>query len=163
MPGRPLNNALLKAFGKWTRHGATAESTHKGTLNLQVPRALAEAGPQRGPEQVRDFLPRPKLPGNAYVSGAMVDDLLPAARKMLTSIFGAKADAAKPRSSLSLPVLLSRSHLTTHVREATGGDRYKLADNLFIPGDSSTRATMCMQGDQNNTQDNKQKNDGGTG
>src|SRR3569833_102893 len=147
MPGRPLNNALLKAFGKWTRHGATAESTHKGTLNLQVPRALAEAGPQRGPEQVRDFLPRPKLPGNAYVSGAMVDDLLPAARKMLTSIFGAKADDAKTRSSLSLPVLLSRSHLTNHVREATGGDRYKLADNLFIPGDSSTRATMWLEGD----------------
>ncbi|GLY83558.1 toxin glutamine deamidase domain-containing protein [Actinoallomurus iriomotensis] len=172
MPGRPLNNLLLKSFGKWTRHGRTSQAVAHGTLNLQVPRALAEAGRQQGPEQVRNIVPLPKLPGNAYVTGAMVDDLLPAGRKMLGGLFGprwyekalgARANDPKTRSSLSLPVLLSRSHLTNHVREATGGDRYKLADNLFIPGDSSERATMWMQGDLFDAQVVGRMSDGGTG
>ncbi|MFB9835384.1 WXG100-like domain-containing protein, partial [Actinoallomurus acaciae] len=172
MPGRPLNNLLLKSFGKWTRHGRTSEVVARGTLNLQVPRALAEAGRQHGPEQVRDIVPLPKLPGNAYVTGAMIDDLLPAGRKMLGEMFGprwyekalgARANDPKTRSSLSLPVLLSRSHLTNHVREATGGDRYKLADDLFIPGDSSERARVWMQGDLFDAQVVGRMSDGGTG
>ncbi|MEV0405999.1 hypothetical protein [Actinoallomurus sp. NPDC050550] len=172
MPGRPLNNVLMSVFKKWTRHGATAGDTIEGTLDLQVPRALAEAGTRRGPAQVRNVIPLPKLPGNAYVTGAMIDDAFPAARRMLGEMFGprwyekalgAKANDPKTRSSLSLPVLLSRSHLTNHLREATGGHRYKLADNLFIPGSSSERATMWLQGNFFDVQVVGRMSDGGTG
>ena len=156
MPGRPLNNLLMTGFKRWTGHGRTAEISVGGSLNLQVPRNLAEAGRLRGPAQVRDLVPLPKLPGNAYISGVILDDALPVARELLGRLFGprwyekalgARANDPNTRSSLSLPVLMSRSHLTNHVREATGGDRYKLADNLFIPGDSSERATMWLEGD----------------
>jgi hypothetical protein len=93
----------------------------------------------------------------------MIDEALPAARKLLGQVFGPHANDPDTRSSLSLPVLLSRSHLTNHVREATGGDRYKLADNLFIPGDSRERATLWLQGDLFDVEVVGRMGDGGTG
>jgi hypothetical protein len=172
MSGRPLNNLLLSGLDKWTRHSAVAQTTVAGTLDLEVPHALAEAGTLRGPEGVRDYIPLGKLPGNAYVTGVVLDDLLPAARKMLGGMFGphwyekalgAKANDPKTRSSLSLPTLLSRSHLTNHLRNGIGGGRYELAENLFIPGHSSERATMWLQGDLFDAQVIGPMADGGTG
>ncbi|GAB2847483.1 hypothetical protein GCM10027176_58870 [Actinoallomurus bryophytorum] len=154
MPGRPLNNLLMSGFQRWTLAGLSQSEEFDGTLNLQVPRALAEAGQIRGPAPLRDLRPAPKLPHNAYVTGLNID-LLPTGRSLLDELFGprwyermlgARANDENTRSSLSLPVLLSRSHLTNHVREAVGGGRYKLADNLFIPGDSTSRATMWLDG-----------------
>ncbi|MFB9831720.1 hypothetical protein [Actinoallomurus acaciae] len=172
MPGRALNNLLTSRFDQWTRHSAEAEATASGTLNLEVPHALAEAGLIRGPEPARDLVPLPKLPGNAYVTGVVLDGLLPVSRTMLGSMFGpawyekalgARANDPKTRSSLSLPVLLSRSHLTNHIRAATGGDRYKLADELFIPGNSTERAALWLQGDLFDAQVIGRMTDGGTG
>ncbi|MEV5755148.1 hypothetical protein AB0L00_45780, partial [Actinoallomurus sp. NPDC052308] len=72
MSGRPLNNLLLSGLDKWTRHGAVARTTVAGTLDLEVPHALAEAGTLRGPENVRDLIPLGRLPGNAYVTGVVL-------------------------------------------------------------------------------------------
>ena len=68
MPGRPLNNWLMKKFGNWTGYGASRDRSVRGTIELQVPRALAEAGVIHGPAPLRDFHPTPKLPRNAYVA-----------------------------------------------------------------------------------------------
>lgn len=157
MQGRPLNNFLISGFKSWTNAvGNPARNTVQGTLNLQVPHALAEAGQIRGPAPLRNLQPLPKLPGNAYVTGAMLDHALPAATKLLQKVFspnafkralGFRVDDPNARSSLSLSVLMSRTHMTNHIREATGGDRYKLAENITLPGHSNWRATMWMSGD----------------
>ncbi|MFB9831101.1 scabin-related ADP-ribosyltransferase [Actinoallomurus acaciae] len=172
MSGRPLNNLLLKGFNKWTRHSATSDITVPGTLNLQIPHALAEAGNLRGPEQLRNLLPLPKMPGNAAFIGVVMDGLYPAARKLLDgllgpgwaqSALGTKKGDPNLRSSLSLPTLLSRSHLTNHVRETIGGSRYTLPEGMIVGGDSSERANLWVQGEVYDAQVLMRMSDGGTG
>jgi hypothetical protein len=156
MSGRPLNNLLLRGFKEATGFGRTAHDTFDGTLGLQIPHALAEAGTIFGPNPVRDLLPLPKLPGNVFVSGVIVSGVRRIGDGMLTELFGpsryekalgADATDTDVLKSLSLPVLLSRSHLANHVREATGGDRYEFPEDLFVAGESGDRAKMWLQGD----------------
>ncbi|HXA59326.1 MAG TPA: hypothetical protein VNW94_09215, partial [Streptosporangiaceae bacterium] len=164
MSGRPLNNLLQKAFDRWTRHSATSTVTAPGSLVIQMPRALAEAGRLRGPEPLPDLTPLPELPGNASIIGAIMDDALPIGVDLLRRMFppstvekllGAKAAHPGTRSSLSLPVLLSRLHLVNHLRTAAtnrqrvedGEPPHTLAENLFIPGHSEQRATLWLEGD----------------
>ncbi|GAB3976053.1 hypothetical protein GCM10029978_061810 [Actinoallomurus acanthiterrae] len=156
MSGRPLDNLLLGGLDRWTRHSATARTTADGTLDIQLPHALAEAGTLHGPEQVRNLLPLPKLNRNLAVVGMTADGLLPAARKLLDTLLGPRwyekalgAEAGDPgvRSFQSLPFLLSRSHLVNHVLEATGGGEYRLPPDLFRAGDSDLRAAMSLRGE----------------
>ncbi|WP_378207817.1 hypothetical protein, partial [Actinoallomurus acaciae] len=156
MSGRPLNNLLMTAFDKLAHRGRTAQETVPGRLEIQVPRAIAEGGVARGPATRRDLAPLPKLPGNAFVAGTMIDDALPIAQKMLAQVFepgavarmfGAKAADPEKESSRSLPVLLSRLHLTNHLRDATGGDTYQVAKGLIMPGDADVRADLYLRGE----------------
>ncbi|MFI1400899.1 toxin glutamine deamidase domain-containing protein [Streptomyces sp. NPDC020681] len=147
MAGRPLNNMLTG----WYRQQSQLDEEHTvsepGTLLIQVPRGLAESRPFAGPAPARDVTPLPPLPGDSYVTGVLLDDAVPAGRRLLADMFGAQADSSTMRSSLVLATLLSRSHLTNHLNEATAGKRYQLADNVFIPGHSSDRATLWLRGD----------------
>ncbi|MGH3382434.1 MAG: hypothetical protein ACRDP6_47665, partial [Actinoallomurus sp.] len=172
MSGRPLNNVLLTGFKGLTGHGRSRGATFEGTLDIQVPHALAEAGSLHGPEGLRDVLPLPKLPGNAFVTGVLADDLPAVANAMMAKMFGPKwyekvlgAKRGDPNalSSLSLPMLLSRPHLANHLREATGGERYEFPQDLFVEGDSSERAKMWLEGDLFDTQVIGRMADGGTG
>jgi hypothetical protein len=147
MAGRPLNNVLAD----WHRQRSKVAGEHtmqaKGTLTLQVPRGLAEAKPFAGAANVRSLVPLPALPGDGYITGVLLDDAVPVGRRLLAEMFGSRADDADFRSSLVLPTLLSRSHLTNHLIEATAGRRFKLADHVFLPGHSSDRATLWLTGD----------------
>jgi hypothetical protein len=155
MSGRPLNNLLLTMFDGLTHHGRTASVTVPGKLVLQVPRGITESGVSHGPSNQRNLVPLPKLPGNSFIAGTLLDDTLPIAQKMLAKVFkpslvekafGAKTGDRGTRSSLSLPVLTSRLHLTNHLREATGGDTYTVAEGLVLPGSSDTRADLHLKG-----------------
>lgn len=162
MSGRPLNNLLQRTFDRLTRHSATSTVTAPGSLVIQLPRTLAEAGRMRGPEQPPDLTPLPELPG--AITGAILDDALPIGLDLLRRMFppstmekllGATAEDPRTRSSLSLPTLLSRLHLINHLRPAatnqrraeTGQAPHTLAENLFIPGHSEHRATLWLEGD----------------
>ncbi|MGI5230635.1 hypothetical protein [Actinoallomurus sp. CA-142502] len=155
MPHRPLNNLLDKSFDGWTRHSATSTVTVDGTLELQLPRTLAESGAADTVHPRPDLTPLPELPGNAFVTGVVFDDTVRIGRDLLARVFppsvigrlfGARAGDPDTRSSLSLPVLLSRMHLAGHLREATGGNTYKMSDDIFDPGDDGKRATMWLKG-----------------
>ncbi|MCO6005344.1 hypothetical protein NE236_10140 [Actinoallomurus purpureus] len=153
MSGRPLNNLLQRKFNRMTWHNRTSEVTVPGRLEIQVPRAIAEAGVIRGPSARRDLAALPKLPGNGFIAGTMIDDALPIAQKMLAQVFKPGAVARmfgaggpKEESSRSLPILLSRLHLTNHLAEATGGSTYQVAEGLHMPGDADTRADLFLEG-----------------
>ncbi|MCO5991694.1 winged helix-turn-helix domain-containing protein, partial [Actinoallomurus spadix] len=156
MPHRPLNNLLNKAFDGWTHHSATKTATIDGTLEIQLPRALAESGSTDTAHPRPNFTPLPKLPEDAVITGVVFDDTVRIGRDLLARIFppgwfskllGERPGDPDLRSSLSMPTLLSRMHLAGHLRDATGGDTYKLGDNIFRPGSDRKRATLSLKGD----------------
>ncbi|MEB3960114.1 hypothetical protein OKJ48_07610 [Streptomyces kunmingensis] len=148
MAGRPLNNLLAGWYraGEPTRSAVNRTSV-SGLLDLQVPRGLAEFLPEYGPSLPRDLRPLPPLPGDAYVTGTMLDDGLPAAMKLMRQLFGPEADGAVTRTSQTLRQLMGRAHQTNHILQASAGNRYLLTDKLHVPGRSSTRARLYMRGD----------------
>lgn len=148
MAGRPLNN-LLARFSRVLSTGrpTTGTTTASGVLDLQVPRGLAEFHPLYGPRTDRDLRPLPPLPGDAYVTGVLLDDALPAALRLMTRLFGPDADGVRVRTSLTVRQLMSRGHLTNHLLPATAGGRHLLTDTLFVPGHSSRRARLYLEGD----------------
>ncbi|MFH8357179.1 hypothetical protein ACH4C2_33795 [Streptomyces sp. NPDC018057] len=148
MARRPLNNfaeALLHRDDPYEGEGSG--ETVKGVVHLKVPRGLAEHRPLSGPSSRPDPRPLPELPGDAYVSGALVDDALPAARELLTRMFGAKANGATTRTALPLSQLFSRVQMTNHIRDAVAGKTDLLDGNLFVPGRSNERARLRLTGD----------------
>ncbi len=148
MTGRPVNNWFMRLFDYWTHHSATSSTIVRGDLELEVPKAIAEAGVSRGPEGPRHFVPLPKLPGNSWIAGTLLGDALKSARALLNRVFGRDADNVRTaRSTLSLPVRFAPTHMRNNVRDMAGGGRFKLAEGLFIPGHSSDRATLWMSGD----------------
>ncbi|MFD9124535.1 hypothetical protein [Kitasatospora sp. NPDC059571] len=144
---RPVNSQLASWYRTLSGHDQPVRHVHDGDLVLKIPRGIAETRPLQQAAPIPDLSPIPALPGDAYVTAAMFDDALPVARKLLADMFGPKADHPAFRSNLSLSVLLSRGHLTNHLYEAIGGRRYKLAENLFLPGHSSDRASLWLTGD----------------
>ncbi|MEU7289606.1 hypothetical protein AB0A81_30745 [Streptomyces flaveolus] len=148
MGGRPLNDFLAGLYRGLDGHrSAENTATVHGTLQLQIPRSVGEFEPLPGAELPRDLRPLPPLPGDAYVTGALLDDALPAARKLLKQVFGREASGQNTRTSLSISQLFTRTQLANHLLEATAGRRYLLADGIFIPGRSSRRARLWMTGD----------------
>ena len=124
-----------------------------GTTSVRkIPKSIAEAAPLYGPANVPDLSPMPSLPADAFVSTALLDDLLPAGERLMRQLFGPQADTATFRSSLSLPMLLGRDHLENHLPKAIAGRRHTLAENLIVPGHSSTRATFVLSGDLHDLQ-----------
>jgi hypothetical protein len=61
MSGRPLNNLLLTAFKRIGNDKYDHSLHFDGTMDIQVPHALAESGTLFGPRQVRNVLPLPKV------------------------------------------------------------------------------------------------------
>ncbi|GAA4509200.1 hypothetical protein GCM10023191_070070 [Actinoallomurus oryzae] len=156
MPHRPLNNLLNRTFDGWTHHSATRTATIDGTLEIQLPRALAESGAADTAHPRPNLTPLPKLPEDAVITGVVFDDTVRIGRDLLARMFppgwfskllGERPGDPDLRSSLSMPTLLSRMHLAGHLRDATGGDTYKLGDNIFRPGADRSRATLSLKGD----------------
>lgn len=148
MAGRPLNNFAVHLYrGLDKDRSATHTSSVKGTLETQVPRGLAELEAGIGPRRPHGLRPLPSLPGDAAVVGTMLDDALPAARKLLQEMFGPKADGTTTRTATTIGELFSRTQMTNHITEAVAGNSYLLTDTLFIPGHSAKRARMWLKGD----------------
>ncbi|MCW2863418.1 MAG: hypothetical protein JWP48_5126, partial [Actinoallomurus sp.] len=147
MSGRPLNNALLHWFERWTHHNAQATETVAGRLELQVPRAIAEAGVLRGPAPLRHLTPLPELPHNVYILGTLFGDAYQIAREMADDIFGREHGSTTVTHLNSLATRLRPTHVRNHLWEATAGGGYTLAEGIFMPGHSSHRATMGLKGD----------------
>ncbi|WP_176930307.1 hypothetical protein [Actinacidiphila guanduensis] len=159
MAHRPLNELAIGAFRAARGLGEPGIARARGITRLQLPGALVDATPhpradplatladppsaaagsshRPAPTFDRDLRRLPKLPGDAYVAGVVVDDALPAARRMLRQAFGSAADAERYRGSPSLPVLLSRTHLANVLGRMGPQDRVLLAEHLFVPGRSS--------------------------
>ncbi|MGW0297158.1 hypothetical protein ACWDYK_10640 [Streptomyces anthocyanicus] len=146
--GRPLNSYLLGLYRSLDAHRSMGSSIEvPGVLVLQIPRGLAEHKKVFGPQLPRDPRPLPELPGDAYVTGTMLDDALPVGRKLLARMFGPKADGATTRTALTIGELLGRTQMNNHLRDAVAGKRDLLTDLLFVPGRSRRRARLWLRGD----------------
>ncbi|MBZ9639546.1 hypothetical protein [Streptomyces sp. PSKA30] len=149
MAGRPLNAILTGWYRSMDRaRSAVHTISAPGTLELQIPRGLAESPPPApGASPPRDLRPLPALPGDAYVTGVVFEDARPAGEKLLRQLFGKKAADPGTETSQVLRQMLGRTHLTNHLHEASAGRRYLLADHVFLPGDSRTSASLWLTGD----------------
>lgn len=87
MPHRPLNNLLNKTFDGWTHHSATRTATIDGTLEIQLPRALAESGSADTAHPRPNLTPLPKLPEDAVITGVVFDDTVRIGRDLLARMF----------------------------------------------------------------------------
>ncbi|WP_246835567.1 hypothetical protein, partial [Micromonospora sp. MH33] len=148
-----LNNAA-----DWTLHHAPAGFAdsislapvepvltrhYEGRIDFKVPRGLAEATPVPRSPQL-DLRALPSLPGDAYVSGALVDDLYPAARHLMGNVLGPQANAPLYRGSVALDGLLSRLNVDNHLSEGLDDGGYLLGSHLFVAGASNNRVAMRM-------------------
>ena len=147
MAGRGINNQLAGLVRRRAGDPAAVQEIHGGEVVLKLPRGLTEAAPLHGPQPLTDLSPLPELPADGLVAAALLDDLLPAANRLMRAVFGPEADTRQYRTSLSLPMLLSRSHLGNHLLKALGGKTHVLANDLFLPGYSSDRAKLSLTGD----------------
>ncbi|MFB7599906.1 hypothetical protein [Streptomyces sp. NPDC056160] len=148
MARRPLNNFVTALLHHDDPVGPEGSGeTVPGVLELQIPRGLAEHKPFFGPRPAPDLRPLPELPNDAYISGAMVDDALPAVRELLVRMFGKNADGLTTRTALPVSQLFSRTQIGNHLRDAVVGKRDLLDANLFVPGDSRRRARLWLTGD----------------
>ncbi|MEV0128432.1 toxin glutamine deamidase domain-containing protein [Dactylosporangium sp. NPDC050688] len=119
-------------------------------LDFKIPRGLAEAplkdltrkddDPLAG-----DLRPLPPLPGDVYVSGALVDDLFPAGRKLMAGLLTSNADSDTYRGSVALPGLLSRLNVDNHLPDMLVPEGYSLASHLFAAGASNSRVAMRLR------------------
>ncbi|ASW55411.1 hypothetical protein [Plantactinospora sp. KBS50] len=147
MAGRPLNNAVLALGDRAFRRTRAVVREGDGVLSLKIPRAISEASPFSGPAPLPNMFPVPGLPGDTYVTAAFLDGALPAAERVLRALLGPQADSAEFRTSLSLPMLLTRNQLANHLPRAIGGRKLTLAENLIVPGHSSDRVTLTLAGE----------------
>ncbi|SCL29314.1 hypothetical protein GA0074692_2703 [Micromonospora pallida] len=116
---------------------------YEGRIDFKVPRGLAEATPVPRSPQL-DLRALPALPGDAYVSAALVDDLYPAARHLMGNVLGPQANAPMYRGSVALDGLLSRLNVDNHLSEGLGDGGYLLGSHLFVAGSSNNRVAMRM-------------------
>ncbi|MGW7673039.1 hypothetical protein ACWGJX_38995 [Streptomyces sp. NPDC054775] len=137
MPNRPLNRLFVELFRSARRLERQSVVTAEGVTRLHLPTGLAEFKARTGPHGPRDLRPLPKLPGDAYVTGVQLDEALPAARRLLGEIFGPGELAQKMRGSNSLPVLLSRTHLSNLLGRIGPTGTAVLAKHLFQAGSSA--------------------------
>ncbi|OZV76605.1 hypothetical protein CA850_26380, partial [Micromonospora echinospora] len=116
---------------------------YEGRIDFKVPRGLAEATPVPRSPQL-DLRALPSLPGDAYVSAALVDDLYPAARHLMGKVLGPQANAPLYRGSVALDGLLSRLNVDNHLSEGLDDGGYLLGSHLFVAGSSNNRVAMRM-------------------
>ncbi|MEW2426360.1 hypothetical protein AB0911_38755, partial [Streptomyces nigra] len=168
MGGRPLNDYLADGFRNLRSLSAPLTTSVPGTLELQIPRSIAEMKPLLGPQPLRTPAPLPKLPGDCAIVAVQMDGLLPAAQQLLARalshdddartdlsaigqlvarVFSSQGKTRARQGSATLEVVLSRSHLASHLRDSTGGTRITLANDLFLPGKSSERVKLTLTGE----------------
>jgi hypothetical protein len=168
MAGRWLTNILTNGFSALHTSPAVDDVEETGTLSIQVNRADAEAGQLRGPHPVRHLVAlNSMVPQDAFVGGVLLDDALPAARHLMARVLS-RHDGRGPytpigmrryrwkwlnfghstrrHTELSLPTLLSRSHLKNILPEASVKNGTVVGENLFIPGHSNRRVKLEMHG-----------------
>ncbi|MFD9698109.1 hypothetical protein [Lentzea sp. NPDC059081] len=150
MNGMSVNNFLLHhgpgASLRPDHPDAALVKSVPGTLDLQVPRSIAESRRIIGPSRPA-FLKVHPLLGDTAVVGALLDDIVPAQRAVMRTMFGATGDTTNAHVSLNPSVLLSRTHINAHLHEAVGGRRYQIAENLIVPGRPGERASLWLVGD----------------
>ncbi|MFE1520640.1 hypothetical protein ACFW9I_28035 [[Kitasatospora] papulosa] len=147
MGGRPLNDALTNQYRNVTGQADPITISQPGTLEIQIPQSIAEAKPFAGPRLLHSPRPLPQLPKDSAVTGVLMDDLLPAGQDLLSKVFERNEGRGDTtRGNASLEVLLSRSQLKSHLAKSTQG-KLKLADNLFMPGDSDRSVTLWLHGE----------------
>lgn len=148
LAGRPINNLLTGWYR--SRDSVRAEvntASVAGKLVIRVPRGLAEFRAVSGPRPERDLRPLPPLPGDAFVAGALLDEGLPAAQKLLRKLFGEHADSEVMLTGHALPQFMGRFQTSNHILEAAAGKRYLITENLHVPGKEYRRARLYMAGD----------------
>ncbi|MFF9490335.1 hypothetical protein [Streptomyces sp. NPDC014676] len=148
LAGRPVNNLLTSWYRSRDAFRSEVNTASvAGKLVIRVPRGLAEFRAVSGPRPERDLRPLPPLPGDAFVAGALLDEGLPAARKLLRELFGTRMNSAVVHTGHALPQFMGRFQMSNHVLEATAGKRYLITENLHVPGKEYTRARLYMTGD----------------
>ncbi|WP_207915312.1 hypothetical protein [Micromonospora sp. 15K316] len=147
MPNRPVNNLLTDVYRHMTGRNEPVRRTFDGELVLKLPHSIAEA--RRLPRSLDegDLKPLTRLPGDKYIVSARLDDALTVGWDLLGRMFGTEANDATFRSAVTLQPLLSPSHLSNFLHKAVAGRRHKLADDIFLPGHSRTRASLYLVGD----------------
>ncbi|MGW0999650.1 hypothetical protein ACWD5V_41570 [Streptomyces sp. NPDC002523] len=151
LPNRPLNELAVGAFRTMRGLGGAHTVQSEGTTLLHLPAGIARFAPdptQSGPSSPsapRDFGALPRLPGDAAVQGVVLDDALPAARRLMARVFGHGENPARYRGSLALPTLMMRSHLTNVLGRVGPNERVRLAAHLFQPGRSSHGVELYLR------------------
>ncbi|MFG2884042.1 hypothetical protein ACGFYV_17390 [Streptomyces sp. NPDC048297] len=151
LPNRPLNELAVGAFRTMRGLGGTRTVQSEGTTLLHLPAGIARfephsthSGPST-PSVPRDFGALPRLPGDAAVQGVVLDDALPAARRLMARVFGHGENPARYRGSLALPTLMMRSHLTNLLGRVGPNERVRLAAHLFQPGRSAHGVELYLR------------------
>lgn len=165
--GRPLRNTLAWLRQAWSSRDGVPMRQHltdraDGTITLRLPKGLTEARPPIGPQPRTDLTRIPALPGDAYVSAAVLDDGLAAFDEVMTAAVGSRP--AEPqrripwhrrlfgrspirRDSALGATLFSRFHQAAAINASLTPDGFLLATNVFQPGRPSKRADIRMNGE----------------
>ncbi|MEU0547347.1 hypothetical protein [Micromonospora sp. NPDC005979] len=163
MPNRPLSNLLVHGVRPFTGQSASVRREHQGELVLKLPRSVAEARRLPRTLDTSDLRALPKLPPGAYIHSVFLEDGLAAGWGLLGRMFGPEANDVTFRSSVTLPTLFSRSHLSNFLRKAVAGRRHHLAEDIFLPGHSRTRASLYLVGNLHHLEVLEQLEGTGTG
>ncbi|MET8525253.1 hypothetical protein [Micromonospora sp. NPDC005172] len=163
MPNRPLSNLLLRGARPFTGQSAPLRREHQGELVLKLPHSVAEARRLSRLFDRSDLRALPKLPPGTYIHSVFLADALAAGWGLLGRMFGPEANDVTFRSSVTLPALLSPGHLSNFLHQAVAGQRHTLTDDMFLPGHSSTRASLHLVGDLHHIEVLFQLDGSGTG
>ncbi|MFD0785430.1 hypothetical protein ACFQZ8_16095, partial [Micromonospora azadirachtae] len=147
MANRPISNVLTDVYRHVTGRDEPVRRSFDGELVLKLPHSIAEARRLPGSLDESDLRPLTRLPGDKYIVSARLDDALTVGWDLLGRMFGTEANDATFRSAITLQPLLSPSHLSNFLHKAVAGGRHKLADDIFLPGHSGTRASLYLVGD----------------
>ncbi|MGC4856317.1 hypothetical protein ACLQ24_23785 [Micromonospora sp. DT4] len=147
MPNRGFSNLLMHGVRPRTGQSTPVRREREGELVLKLPHSVAEARRLSRRFDKSDLRALPKLPPGAYIHTVFLEDALAAGWGLLGRMFGPEANDSTFRSSVTLPTLLSRSHLSNFLRRAVAGQRNTLTDDMFLPGRSRTRASLHLVGD----------------
>ncbi|MEU5785815.1 hypothetical protein [Micromonospora lupini] len=147
MPNRPLSNLLMHGVRPRTGESAPLRREREGELVLKLPHSVAEARRLSRLFDRSDLRALPKLPPGTYIHTVFLEDALAAGWGLLGRMFGPEANDSTFRSSVTLPALLSPGHLSNFLHRAVAGRRHTLAEDMFLPGHSRTRASLHLVGD----------------
>ncbi|MEO3770643.1 hypothetical protein [Micromonospora sp. B9E7] len=163
MPNRGFFNLLMHGVRPLTGQSTPVRREREGELVLKMPHSVAEARRLSRRFDKSDLRALPKLPPGAYVHTVFLEDALAAGWGLLGRMFGPEANDSTFRSSVTLPTLLSPGHLSNFLHRAVAGRRLTIADDIFLPDRSRTRASLHLVGDFHHLEVLLQLDGSGTG